>query len=318
MKFGVGLPHEMGSEIGFVLEYARRAEEYGFDSVVMADHVFFENEALTTFAAAAAQTRRVKIIPFVLDGNRRDPATLAHATATLDRLSGGRLVLGFGRGVWNESYYGFEIREPVARMEEVIRLLKRFWAGGEVTSSSRFFRFDKASSLVAKPLQNPHPPIWVAAFGERMLRIAISLGDGFITQNMPAQLLKKTIAETKHRRSSIGCGSGFEAVYGAMPTAISENREEAWRLVQASARSFLVRHAARLFQEFGCEKPWGCPEDVPENAIEECFLFGTPNHLRRRIEEYQGAGADYLVFQQVLPVGFESLRMLSDVLQSFR
>ena len=96
MKFGVGLPHEGGSEIGFVLEYARRAEEYGFDSVVMADHVFFENEALTTFAAAAAQTRRVKIIPFVLDGNRRDPATLAHATATLDRLSGGRLVVGCG------------------------------------------------------------------------------------------------------------------------------------------------------------------------------------------------------------------------------
>jgi alkanesulfonate monooxygenase SsuD/methylene tetrahydromethanopterin reductase-like flavin-dependent oxidoreductase (luciferase family) len=318
VKFGVGLPHEGGSEIGFVLEYARRAEEYGFDSVVMADHVFFENEALTTFAATAAQTRRVKIIPFVLDGNRRDPATLAHATATLDRLSGGRLVLGVGRGVWNDAYYGFEVKEPVARMEEVIRLLKRFWAGGEVTSSSRFFRFDKASSLVAKPLQNPHPPIWVAAFGERMLRIAISLGDGFITQNMPAQLLKKTITETKHRRSSTGGGSGFEAVYGAMPTAISENREEAWRLVQASARSFLVRHAARLFQEFGCEKSWGCPEDVPESAIEECFLFGTPSDLRRRIEEYQGAGADYLVFQQVLPVGFESLRMLSDVLQSFR
>ena len=318
MKFGVGLPHEGAGDIGFVLDYARRAEEYGFDSVVMADHVFFENEALTTFAAAAAQTRRVKLIPFVLDGNRRDPATLAHATATLDRLSGGRLVLGFGRGVWNEAYYGFEVREPVARMEEVIRLLKCFWVGGEVTSSSRFFRFDKASSLVAKTLQSPNPPIWVAAFGERMLRIAIRLGDGFITQNMPAQLLKRTIMETKKRRSLTGGGSGFEAVYGAMPTAISENREEAWRLVETSARSFLVRHAARLCQEFGCEKPWASPEDVPKRAVEECFLFGTPSDIERRIEEYQDAGADHLVFQQVLPVGFESLRMLSDVLHSFR
>lgn len=316
MKFGVGLPHEAGGDFNLILDYARRAEEEGFDSVVMADHVFFENEVFTTFAAVAMKTERVRLVPFVLDGNRRDPATLAHMTATLDRLSGGRLILGIGKGVWNEAYYGFDIREPVSRMEETIKLLKRFWAGEDVTHSSRFFKFNKAQSLKAKPLQDPHPPIWVAAFGERMLGMALRLGDGFITQNMPPRLFKTTLQDvvTKNPRRA----SGFEAVYGCMPVAIAKDREEARRLIEPSARSFLVRHAKRLCSELGYDEPWSNPSEVPQEAVNECFVFGTPRDIESRVDEYLRSGAGYMVFQQVLPIGFDSLEMLSSVLSRFR
>jgi len=316
MKFGVGLPHEAGGDLRLVLDYAKRAEEEEFDSVVMADHVFFENEVLTTLTAVAMKTERLRLIPFVLDGNRRDPATLAHMTATLDRLSGGRLILGIGKGIWNEAYYGFEVREPVSRMEETIELLKRFWAGEEVNHASRFFKFNKAQTLKAKPLQKPHPPIWVAAFGERMLEIALRLGNGFITQNMPPLLFKRTLddakAKNRGRRSS-----RFEAVYGCMPVAIARNREDARRLIEASARSFLVRHAMRLCPEMGYDEPWSNPGDIPQEAIDECFVFGTPSDVESRVEEYLQAGASYMVFQQVLPIGFESLKMLTSVLSHF-
>lgn len=315
MKFGVGLPHEMGGDFSFVLDYARKAEEYGFDSVVSADHVFFENEVLTTFAAIAMRTEKLRLIPFVLDGNRRDPATLAHMTSTLDRLSDGRLVLGIGKGVWNEAYYGFNVREPVSRMEETICLLKRFWMEEEVNYSSPHFKFNKATSLKAKPRQEPHPPIWVAAFGERMLRIALEQGDGFITQNMPPKLLKRTIDEMKNiERPS----SSFEAVYGAMPVAISENRENAMRLIEPSARDFLVRHGKRLCPGLGSDQKWSTPDQVPQEAIDECFVFGTPRDIETKVEKYLRAGATYFVFQQVLPIGLESLKMLSKIVSKFR
>jgi len=316
MKFGVGIPHETGGDLNLVIDYAKKAEKGGFDFVVMADHVFFENEVFTTLTAIATKTERIRLIPFALDGNRRDPATLAHMTATLDRLSGGRLTLGIGKGVWNEAYYGFEVREPVSRMEETIQLLKRFWAEDEVSHSSRFFKFNKAKSLKAKPLQEPHPPIWVAAFGERMLGIALSLGDGFITQNMPPRLFKRSLEDIQARKK--GRDSAIEAVYGCMPFAIAENREDARRLIEPSARSFLVRHARRLCPALGYDEPWLKPEDVPREAVDECFVFGTSRDVESRVEEYRKAGVSYFVFQQVLPLGFESLEMLSEVVARFR
>jgi alkanesulfonate monooxygenase SsuD/methylene tetrahydromethanopterin reductase-like flavin-dependent oxidoreductase (luciferase family) len=310
LRFGVGLPMDV-EHVEAALEYACAAEELGFDSVMTADHVSIGYEALTTLTAIAMKTRRLILGTLVLDGNRRDPAILAHTTATLDRISGGRLILGVGKGVFNEASYGFPLEKPVSRMLETIKVLKKLWTEEAVSHSSEFFNYERFR-LASKPLQKPHPPIWIAAFGRRMYRIAARVGDGFVTQNMPPRLFERCVERAKAEASKAGRDpERVEAVYGMMPLAIARNRWTARKMIEASAKSFLLRHTLRLSEELGYEMPWTTPEAVPEEVVDECYVFGTPGECSQRIDEYVRAGATYIVFQSVLPHGIDSLRSLA-------
>lgn len=310
MRFGVGLPMDV-ERVDAALEYACAAEELGFDSVMTADHVSIGYEALTMLTVIAMKTRRLRLGTLVLDGNRRDPAILAHTTATLDRVSGGRLILGVGKGVFNEASYGYPLERPVSRMLETIKVLKKLWTEEEVSHSSEFFNYERFR-LASKPLQKPRPPIWVAAFGERMYRIAARAGDGFVTQNMPPRLFKECVERVKAEASKAGRDpEKVEAVYGLMPIAVARDRRTARKMIEASAKSFLLRHTRRLSEELGYETPWSTPEAVPEEVVDECYVFGTPEECAERVDEYIKAGATYIVFQSVLPHGIDSLKSLA-------
>lgn len=310
VKFGVGLP--MDVEIPDLIKYACAAEELGFNSVFTADHIFINYEALTILTAIAMKTKRIRVGTLVLDGNRRAPPILAHVTATLDRVSGGRLILGVGKGVFNEASYGFNLEKPVSRMREIIKLLKKLWREEEVSYSSEFFNY-RGFRLASKPVQNPHPPVWVAAFGRRMLRIAAEVGDGFVTQNMPPILFKKYLKKVKDAASRMGRDPGkLEAVYGMMPIAVAGDRRSARKIIEEPAKSFLFRHARRLSEELGYEKPWTMIKDIPEEAVDECFVYGTPQEIAERAKDYIRAGATYVIFQSVIPNGIEHLRSLAE------
>ncbi len=310
MRFGVGLPLG-GMGLSEAIEYACAAEALGFDAVMTADHTFIEYEAFTMLTAIAMRTHQIRLGTLVLDGNRRDPAMLAHTTATLDRVSGGRLILGLGKGVFNEASYGFSLTKPVSRMQEVIVALKQLWTEDEVNHTGDFFTYP-GLRLASKPLQSPAPPLWVAAFGRRMLRIAATLGDGFVTQNMPPRLFAQYVRQVREDAAKAGRDpQRLEAVYGMMPLAVAEDRRTARQLIEASATSFLQRHARRLSEALGYETPWTPRGAVPAAAVDECFVFGTPEECAERVNAYRQAGATYIVFQAVLPLGLASLRSLA-------
>ena len=310
MRFGVGLPMDVEG-VDAAIEYACAAEELGFDSVFTADHISIGYEALTMLMAIAMKTRTIRLGTLVLDGNRRDPAILAQATATLDRISGGRLILGVGKGMFNESSYGFALKKPVSRMLETIKVLKKLWIGEEVSHSCEFFNYERFS-LASKPLQKPYPPIWVAAFGRRMYRIAAKIGDGFVTQNMPPRLFERCLERVKDEASKAGRNpERVEAVYGMMPIAVASDRWTDRKMIEASAKSFLLRHKRRLSKELGYEMPWLTHEAVPEEIVDECYVFGTPEECAERVDEYIRVGATYIVFQSVLPHGIEALKSLA-------
>lgn len=315
MKFGIGLPLSM-TNIANIVEYTRCIEDFGFDSILVADHTFIEYEALTLLTAIAMKTTKLRLGTIVLDGNRRSPSLLAHATATLDQLSKGRLIVGVGKGVFNDASYGFTIERPVSRMVEVIHVLKKLWTNDKITFSGNFFQL-KECSIAAKPVQVPHPPLWIASFGERMHRIATTIGDGFITQNMPPKLFHQYICTAKEHAIHVGkTPESVEAVYGFMPLAISDNPSEARRMIAPTAYAFLLRHATRLSKALGYPKPWTHYTQIPDQVLEQCFLFGTPTHCAERISQYVKAGATYIVFQTILPVGLKSVKRLAEALMS--
>ncbi len=259
-------------------------------------------------------TQSIRIGTLVLDGNRRDPAILAHTTATLDRVTGGRLILGMGKGVFNEASYGVAIEKPVSRMLEVIKVLKKLWTQDAVSHTGEFFTYNNLR-LASKPLQKPHPPLWVAAFGRRMQRIAAEVSDGFITQNMPPRLFKKCLRRVQAAAVKAGKDpEKVEAVYGMMPVAVAKDRWAARKLVEASAKSFLLRHGRRISRELGYEKPWSTLKEIPDAVVDECYVFGTAEACVQRVDEYIKAGATYIIFQSVLPHGVDALKALGEKL----
>jgi phthiodiolone/phenolphthiodiolone dimycocerosates ketoreductase len=313
VRFGVGLPMT-GESLEAMIEYARVAEALGFDAVMTADHVSIPYEALTLLTAIAMKTQSIRVGTLVLDGNRRDPATLAHTTATLDRVSGGRLIVGVGKGVFNEASYGVALEKPVSRMLEILQVLKKLWTQDAVTHAGEFFTYNTLR-LASKPLQTPHPPLWVAAFGRRMQRIAAEVGDGFITQNMPPHLFTKYLNRVRSDAARAGKDpEKVEAVYGMMPMAVAKDRWTARKLVEGSAKAFLLRHGQRLAQALGYEKPWTTLKEIPDTVVDECYVFGTAEACVQRVDEYIRAGATYIVFQAVLPHGVDALKALAKAL----
>ncbi len=177
VKFGVTLP-QWGASWSEVKESALLAEEVGFDSVWVADHFLGVAgddplEAWTEMTAVAAITRRVEIGFLVLCNSYRSPALLAKMATTFDAIAGGRLILGYGAGWFEQEYeaYGYEypsIRTRLEQFEEGLEILKRMWTEEAPTFHGVHYHVENARCW-PKPVRKPHPPLLIGGGGEKIL-----------------------------------------------------------------------------------------------------------------------------------------------------
>jgi alkanesulfonate monooxygenase SsuD/methylene tetrahydromethanopterin reductase-like flavin-dependent oxidoreductase (luciferase family) len=187
IKVGVQLPEvEWVARWPQQREMARTAEEIGLDSVWVGDHLLYRDdglpsrgpwEAWTSLAAIAAVTERVQIGPLVAAASFHNPAMLAKHAATVDEISGGRLILGLGAG-WNEveySAYGFPFDHRVSRFEEAFTIIRTLLAEGRCDFHGTYFDLQDCELLPRGP-RHAHgegPPLLVGSMGERMLAITL-------------------------------------------------------------------------------------------------------------------------------------------------
>jgi alkanesulfonate monooxygenase SsuD/methylene tetrahydromethanopterin reductase-like flavin-dependent oxidoreductase (luciferase family) len=190
LRVGVQLP-EVEREVRFS-EYAamaRAAEEVGFDSIWLGDHLLYRGdgreergpwEVWTLLAALAAVTERARLGPLVACASFHPPGLLAKMAATVDEVSGGRLFLGLGAG-WNElehRAFGLPFDHRVSRFAESFEIVRRLLAGERVTLGGRFWQADDAVLL-------PRParciPLMVGSNGERMLALTLPHVDAWNT-----------------------------------------------------------------------------------------------------------------------------------------
>jgi probable F420-dependent oxidoreductase len=187
VQLGVAIPQTFPDrpvDPGALREYLTRAEDLGFTSAWVVEHVLGVMPTLSPVELltwASAVTSRMRLGPAVLLTALHSPVQLAKSLATLDHLSGGRLVVGVGLGGNPATYpaYGLSAARRAARFAEGVRLLTRLWTEPRVTFAGEFYRVDDAA-LEPKPLQTPHPPLWFGAHHENALRRAVELGQGFM------------------------------------------------------------------------------------------------------------------------------------------
>ena len=164
---------------------ALRAEELGFDFVSASDHPSSGHPTLETWTLLswiAARTTRIRVATRVLGVPNRPPAVLAKMAETLDRMSGGRLILGLGGGYADDEFRAFGLRVPTARdkvdgLEEAIAITHGLWTEPSFTFDGVHYRTEMAE---LEPKPNRRIPIWLGTFGPRALRLTGRLADGWI------------------------------------------------------------------------------------------------------------------------------------------
>ncbi len=184
MRIGVQLPEvEYLATWAQVRAMARTAEDIGLDSVWLGDHLLYQWEdapsrgpweAWTSLAAIAAVTERIQLGPLVAATGFHNPAMLAKKAATLDEISGGRLILGLGAG-WNEAEYrafGFPFDHRVSRFEEAFTIIRTLLRHGHCDFIGTYYQLRDCELLPRGP-RPAGPPLMVGSEGERMLAITL-------------------------------------------------------------------------------------------------------------------------------------------------
>jgi alkanesulfonate monooxygenase SsuD/methylene tetrahydromethanopterin reductase-like flavin-dependent oxidoreductase (luciferase family) len=208
----------MGATYAEMRAAAVAAEESGFDGVWTWDHLRDPDrgagssvpEVWTVLSALAEVTRRISLGPLVLNVSSRHPGLLANMAATLQQVSGGRLLLGVGAGASRRLPYASEYHmlgipvEPDAvraqRVAEAAQVMRRLWAGDGSSFAGTHYRLERPSGYLRA---EPAPPIIVGGFGPRMAGVAGRHGDGLNTQAAHPQLADLIrIARDEHAASS--------------------------------------------------------------------------------------------------------------------
>lgn len=198
MRFSVQLPTDRvdaGPDLlsgEAIAEMARAAEAAGFDAAFVTDHPAPDDRWLASgghqtldpfvvLATAAAATTRLRLQTHVLVAGYRNPFLTAKAVASLDVVSGGRMIVGVAAGYLASEFaaLGVAVDDRNELADEAILAMKRIWTEEGLDLLGRGFEARGITSL-PRPAQRPHPPIWVGGNSRRAIRRAVELGDGWL------------------------------------------------------------------------------------------------------------------------------------------
>ena len=218
LKFGILLPTREVIMSGApdpsrILRLADRAEALGFHSVWVGDSITAKPrlEALTTLAAVAGRTRRVRLGTAVFLAALRNPILLAHTIASLDWISAGRVDLGIGYSRPNDrvqeqefEMLGLPVSKRIKISEEMIQVMRRLWRGDDVSHEGSFSRFEHVT-LEPKPLQSEGVPIWLASNNvEPGLRRVGRMADGWLNNITDAAVYRECLEKIHAYASEAG------------------------------------------------------------------------------------------------------------------
>jgi alkanesulfonate monooxygenase SsuD/methylene tetrahydromethanopterin reductase-like flavin-dependent oxidoreductase (luciferase family) len=314
MKFGVAAPHGFLKELTGIKDpveayetmtnVVRTAEEVGFYSIWTSDAFWSVNwignasedaqseqeflfENWMTVAALARDTSRVRIGQMATNNLFRHPALLAKMASTVDVISHGRLILGIGSGTPTlapqlRAYYGEDYPPlPVLseRLREAIQILLAMWTQEKATFEGKYYQVRGAINQ-PKGVQSPHIPLLIAGSGEQVtLKQVAQYGDASNLSGDPATIRRKLEILRSYCKD---VGRDYESIHNTVGLAciLADTDEQALAQVPEAAREVMSKNA----------------------------LIGSPATIRKRIAEYEEAGAQELIFRFLEPLNLDKLR----------
>jgi len=316
-----------------IVERAQFCEKHGFDSVLIDDHLLYgtgaaaAREPFTTLAAIAAATRKIRVGIAVTDLVRRHPAIVAQTLATLSNRFPKRLFLGLGAG------------DPMNQtpFEEGLKIIQQLWNSSiekPQDYKGQFFSLNNAY-LQAGQEKQPLPPIYLAAFGPRMLRLAGEAADGWMPHCHTPATYKMDLDTIIGSAHNAGRDFGtFRSAYYTL-SSISKNRAEADRNVVGPAKYFLAlipealkkidpsaNHPGRIWEKIPYPKEQRetirkIAAEIPERDAYYTVIHGTADDCIEQVEDYRKAGCKEFMLTFTPKGGLWSTTGLLDQIRLF-
>lgn len=295
IDFGISL-----SRRNDIATEARAAEAMGYDFVTTGEHVFFygpTTNGLITLAAAASVTETIGLMSTITLVPLYPAALLAKQIAALDVLSNGRFHLGVGvGGEFTKEFEacGVPIAERGARTNEALEVMQRLWQEDDVHFDGRFTKLSGVT-LQPKPVQKPHPPIWISGRSDAAIRRAARFGDGWLPYMYTPEKLAESVATIRERTDRVVRPGLF--IFFAIHEDGDKGREMATE-----------RLSKQYNQDFS--------KLVPKYA-----LAGSADDCAARLREYVEAGAETVILNSACPADYveENQRLMAEaVLPLFR
>ena len=237
-------------------------------------------EVMTTLAAIAARTARLKFGPSVVVLPYRTPVVAAKEIATVDWLSQGRLFPAVGVGVELPREFdasGVPFAERGRRTDEAIRVMRLLWTQNEVSFQGEFYKLDRVS-IFPKPWQTP-PPIWIGGKSEAAMRRTARLGDGWIPSLITPDQLRAGVQKVQELAAAAGRQVPEDHFGTLISYAIADTDEAALALAQ----------------------PYIQRGRVDDATMRQCTAFGSVGRLLEKVEEYVKGGASKFILRPLCP-----------------
>jgi F420-dependent oxidoreductase-like protein len=311
MKFGLQHPNytfdgKEGEIFGAMSARARSAEEGGFDSFWLMDHLIqipsvgtMEQpmlEGWTAISSIIGVTKKIRLGTLVTGNIYRNPALLAKMGATVDVLSGGRLFMGVGAG-WFEKEaeaYGipyYDIPGRLRRLGEALQIIRGMWSSDGFSFEGEFYRVSNAF-CVPKPVQKPHPPILIGGGGEKMtLKLVAKYGDACNLLGGAGVVRHKLEVLKEHCRA---VGRDYDEILKTKlgHLVIARDSQEARSIAEG--------------------------EGYTSEMLKNYAIYGTPDRVKEGIRELADAGVEYLILNIHAKKEEEMLKLFAEeVVKSF-
>ncbi|MEW6128721.1 MAG: TIGR03560 family F420-dependent LLM class oxidoreductase [Acidobacteriota bacterium] len=308
IRFGVQTPPQ-NVTWQELLDTWKLIDELGYDTAWTFDHFFpiFTDpsgtclEGWIALTALAAATQNLEVGTLVTGNTYRNPAVLAKMGATLDHITGGRLIMGVG-AAWFElehNAYGipfYTVGERIRRFDEACRIIKSLWTEKQTTFDGKYYQI-KDAYCEPKPVRRPHPPLMIGGAGEKlMLKVIAQHADQWNTFGSP-ELFKHKIAILREHCATIGRNPDEIEIAWGGATLVTDSPEEKAAVAQMMT------------------KLWGEPYAEAERRV----LAGSAQEIGDRINEFIEVGVTHFIMLLMPPFRADNLRRFAEeVIPQFR
>jgi F420-dependent oxidoreductase-like protein len=302
LRFGV---HAGPSDVPYATrrDYWCEAERLGYDWASVGDHFIANpvfgardtdpwNEAWTSLAALAEATSRIHIGVMVTSVGYRHPSVLAKMAATVDVISEGRLEFGIGAGYLETEYrmYGLPFPPAAVRLEqldEAIQVCKSLWTKERSDFVGKHYTLTSAA-CEPKPVQKPHPPIWVGGMGEKKtLRIVAEHADGWNAFPLPIPQMREKVDVLRDHCAAVGRDFDSISKQLGIRAIVREDPNE----VEAE-----LAHFAEQSQ-------------LPLDRARQMAIAGTPAEVADSLLPYVDVGFDWFLLMERMPLDYDTLQL---------
>ena len=307
---------ELAAVYARALQRIEIMDQSGYDAVWLAEHHFSGFSVCPSVhmmgTLAAARTTRLRIGTGVSLAPFYHPLRLAEEVALLDVLSGGRVNWGAGRGFARVEFENFGVppEESAARFRETVEIVLRAWTQEKLSFAGTHFNFHDVEVL-PKPLQQPHPPVWMAATSEAALEWAAARGFSIL---MDPHASAREIGRKRRFYGERLAAAGFSLDGRDLPVArlvaLAETTPRAAEVARRGAQWIVDSYFGATHRPVGIADPNVPGTDPVERYLDEVILHGTPDAVLDQILRLrEEIGLDYLL---CAPLSHQTFVMLTE------